>query len=71
MTFNECMKAELNDRETMIREWSTFSSDDKKHCIAEATIGGDSSYTDLITCLEMARDVRALRSAASVKPHQE
>jgi len=24
-------------------------------------MGGDSSYTELITCLEMARDVRAMR----------
>jgi actin-related protein len=27
--------------------------------------GGESSNTELLTCLEMARDVRALRSAAS------
>jgi hypothetical protein len=25
-------------------------------------MGGDSSYTELLTCLEMARDVRALRT---------
>jgi len=62
VTFDECMKAELADRETMIKEWSTFSSDDRTHCINEATMGGSSSYTDLITCLEMARDVRQLKS---------
>ncbi len=45
----------------MKTEWSTFSAADKKHCIAEATMGGESSYTDLITCLEMARDVRKLK----------
>jgi hypothetical protein len=57
------MKAEQTDRESMIKEWSTFSASDKQHCIAEATMGGDSSYTDLITCLEMARDVRTLNTA--------
>jgi hypothetical protein len=45
----------------MIKEWSTFSSSDRTHCIAEATMGGSSSYTDLLTCLEMAR-VRPLKS---------
>jgi hypothetical protein len=25
-------------------------------------MGGDSSYTELLTCLEMARDVRAMRN---------
>ena len=47
----------------MIKEWSQFSVEDKKHCVAEATMGGESSYTDLLTCLEMARDVKALRKA--------
>src|SRR4029077_11738545 len=70
VTFAECMKAEQTDRETMIREWPTFSSDDKRHCIAEATMGGESSYTDLVTCLEMARDVRALHKQADEKPQQ-
>ncbi len=60
VTFDECMKAEQEDRQAMIKEWSTFSSSDKQHCIAEATMGGEFSYTDLITCLEMARDVRHL-----------
>jgi len=72
VTFDECMKAEQVDRETMIKEWSTFSSDDKTHCVKEATMGGSSSYTDLITCLEMARDVRQLKSetASSSAPTQ-
>jgi hypothetical protein len=65
VSFDQCMKAEQTDRETMIKEWSTFSADDKRHCVAEATMGGESSYTDLLTCLEMARDVRQLHSEAN------
>jgi len=61
-SFDECIKGEQNDREAMIKEWSTFNSDDKRHCIAETTMGGESSYTDLVTCLEMSRDVRKLHS---------
>ena len=64
VSFDECMKAEQADRTTMINEWSTFSADDSRHCAAEATMGGESSYTDLLTCLEMARDVRKLHSEA-------
>jgi hypothetical protein len=60
VTFAACMKAEQEDRQTMIKEWSTFSSNDKQHCIAEATMGGESSNTDPVTCLEMARDVKHL-----------
>jgi hypothetical protein len=61
VSLDECLSAEQADRETMKQEWSTFSASDRKHCIAEATMGGESSYTELVTCLEMARDVRKLR----------
>src|SRR5262249_30798939 len=61
-SFDQCVKGEQDNREAMIKEWSTFNSDDKRHCIAETTMGGESSYTELITCLEMARDVRKMRS---------
>ena len=30
-------------------------------CINESVMGGEASYTELLTCLEMARDVRAMR----------
>jgi hypothetical protein len=58
--FDQCMKSEQTDREAMIKEWSTFSADDKRHCITETTMGNEASYTDLVTCMEMARDVREL-----------
>jgi len=61
VTFEECMKAERDDRDQMIKEWPTFSADDKRHCIAEVMMGGESSYTDLVTCLEMAREVRKMK----------
>lgn len=62
VAFKQCMDAEQADREALSKEWSTFAADDKRHCTAETTMGGESSYTELITCLEMARDVRKLRS---------
>src|SRR5262249_46375136 len=61
-SFDQCVKGEQDKREAMIREWYTFNSDDKRDCIAETTRGGESSYTVLITCLEIARDGRKMRS---------
>jgi hypothetical protein len=55
------VESEQAVRDELKKGWSTFNSDDKRHCIAETTMGGESSYTELITCLEMARDVRELR----------
>jgi hypothetical protein len=70
VTFDQCIQAEHDEREAVIKQWSTFSLDDKRHCIAEATMGGDSSYTELLTCLEMARDVRVLHKQTSDQPQQ-
>jgi hypothetical protein len=61
----ECVKSEQGVREEIKAKWSTFSAGDKQHCVTLAKTGGESSYTELLTCLEMSRDVRALRSAAS------
>jgi hypothetical protein len=62
-TFEQCVQSEQAVREEVKKEWSTFSATDRQHCVALAKTGGESSYTELITCMEMARDVRALRSA--------
>jgi hypothetical protein len=62
--FVQCIQSEQAVREEVKKEWSTFSAADKTHCVALAKTGGESSYTELITCMEMARDVRKLHSEA-------
>jgi hypothetical protein len=57
-----CLDSEHATRDELVKQWSSFSGADKTACTNEATMGGDSSYTELLTCLEMARDVRALHS---------
>jgi cytoskeletal protein RodZ len=59
-----CLDSEQAIRDELVKEWSNFSSVDKTACTNEARMGGDSSYTELITCLEMARDVRNLQNDA-------
>jgi hypothetical protein len=56
----DCLQSEKEVREQLVKQWSSFPASDKSACIREATMGGDSSYTELLTCLEMARDVRNL-----------
>jgi hypothetical protein len=59
-----CLDSEHATRDELAKQWSSFSAADKNACTNEATMGGDSSYTELLTCLEMARDVRSLHSEA-------
>ena len=63
--FEQCIQSEQAVREQVKKEWSTFSTADKTHCVALAKTGGESSYTELLTCMEMARDVRKLHSDAN------
>jgi len=57
-----CLDSEKAVREEIAKQWSSFSPPDKVACTNESRMGGDSSYTELLTCLEMARDVRAMRN---------
>ena len=69
-SFQQCVQSEQETREQIKKEWSTFSAADKSHCVALAKTGGESSYTELITCMEMARDVRKLHEDANSLPEQ-
>ena len=59
-SFEQCVKSEQDTREQLKNEWSTFTTADKTSCVSLAKTGGEPSYTELITCMEMARDVRKL-----------
>ena len=59
-----CMRSENEARATLEKEWSAFSAADQILCTQTATMGGTASYVELLTCLEMRRDARAL-------PHDE
>ncbi|MBV1698806.1 MAG: hypothetical protein KGK33_13210 [Hyphomicrobiales bacterium] len=56
-----CLQSEQSIRDELVKQWSSFSPADRMSCVNEARMGGESSYTELLTCLEMARDVRAMR----------
>ncbi len=64
-----CLKSEQAIRDQLVRQWSSFSAADRNHCAKESVMGGESSYTELLTCLEMARDVRALRAQQRSPAH--
>jgi hypothetical protein len=58
----DCLESEQAIREEIVKQWSSFAAADKVACTNESKMGGESSYTELLTCLEMARDVRAMRT---------
>jgi hypothetical protein len=55
-TFDRCSQDEAAALSELKTKWVKFGSIGQKTCMA-TTIGGFSSYVELLTCLEMARDV--------------
>ncbi len=57
-----CIRDENDARDQLKAEWSSFDSTDKPNCRNETSEDSTPSYVELLTCLEMARDARKMRS---------
>jgi len=58
---DDCVASENEVRDQLVKDWSTFLAVEKTNCVAESSAGGEASYTELITCLQMASEVRKLK----------
>ena len=56
-SFDRCAQDEAAALSELKAKWAEFGSVDQKTCMAATTVGGFASYVELLTCLEMARDV--------------
>jgi hypothetical protein len=57
--FKSCVDDEKDAREKLAKAWANFSASDKARCIQpKEYLPG---YTEWLTCLEMTRDVKAMR----------
>lgn len=55
-----CLADEKDARDALVKEWATFPPADRTSCTRLSTTGGTPTYTELLTCLELARDAHAL-----------
>jgi hypothetical protein len=61
LAFSQCVQSEQEVRQQLVSEWSSFKPAEKASCVGSEQ-SALPSYTGLISCLEMARDVRQLNS---------
>ena len=66
-----CIQSEEAARDQLKKSWGEFPAKDKVGCVATAKIGGSPSYIELITCLEINRDLDKLRATPSDKPEAD
>lgn len=52
-TFEQCMADEKQARDQLSGAWGRSSAKARQQCSAMTQLGGQSSYVELITCLEM------------------
>jgi hypothetical protein len=56
-----CLRVEEEARVQLVAQWDQFAPADKDHCLRLSRLGVEPTYTELLTCLELARDARILR----------
>jgi hypothetical protein len=49
-----CARDETQAKNDLAKRWSSFSASQKKECVGESRVGGEESYVELLTCLEMS-----------------
>jgi hypothetical protein len=60
MDYKSCIRSEMVVRRQLVKLWPTFKASNKANCIGENSAGGLSSYTGLLSCLQMAKDASKL-----------
>jgi hypothetical protein len=56
-----CLQDEQKARETLVAQWTQFASENRTNCMElEGGITGVRSYVELLTCLQIAKQVKAL-----------
>src|SRR5262249_26718680 len=57
---SSCMGDEERARDKLAREWGRFSPANQNQCTQLSSMKGFQSYVELLTCLQMAQDAKAL-----------
>jgi hypothetical protein len=56
-----CLADEQGARQTLVSQWTQFAPDSRAKCTKMVSdIAGPQSYVELLTCLQMAKDVKSL-----------
>jgi hypothetical protein len=60
-TIERCLRQEMSAHSELAQRWSTFEAGDRQQCVSQTSMGGIPSYVELLVCVAIAADARALR----------
>jgi hypothetical protein len=56
-----CLADEQGARQTLVSQWTQFAPDSRARCSKMVgDVAGPQSYVELLTCLQMAKDIKTL-----------
>jgi hypothetical protein len=55
-----CLRDEQQARAKLKRQWSDFSASEQQRCVQLNGLGGQPSYVELLTCLQLAKEAKNL-----------
>ena len=57
---DSCKRDELTARSKLNDDWGQFTPAQKAHCVSLSRLGGNPSYVELLTCMELAKAAKGL-----------
>ena len=57
-----CLADERTAEGVLMQNWSKYDAADKVQCVGNVKTGGPASYVELLSCLEIMRDSKAIRA---------
>jgi len=66
-----CLGEERTAEGILEKNWPAYDAADRTQCSGHVTTGGPASYVELLSCLEMMRDVRKIREAEQGAPEEK
>lgn len=65
-----CLQEEQAAHDQLVKDWGNYSASDRASCAQLSTMGGEPSYVELLTCLEMAKAAREAPDALLATPER-
>lgn len=66
-----CLADERTAENVLTQNWSKYDAADKTQCIGNVKTGGPASYVELLSCLEIMRDAKAIRAGEPLAPSDQ
>jgi hypothetical protein len=63
-----CLASEQTAHDQLVKQWTQFPAASRTLCIQSASGGGEPTYTELLTCLEMDRDSKLKPADQKIGP---